>query len=307
MQMKALKCLFLIMFIGLYLPLSAQRAGNSNAHVAPLAMQYFQNQYLANPAMAGIDTGLHVNLAYRKLWSGIPGSPVTKALTADYRAFRRVGFGVQVNHESAGLLSSTRVAGSYAYHLPLNHSGNSALHFGISAVFYAKYLDSKALNGDPNDPSIGEFNRRDNYFESDFGMAWTYNGFTLQGALPDMISLVQNKKEDKLAGRNVFFGAAAYRFEFPESRQINSIEPKVCLRGIQDDKSIVDIGANITGLNNWVNLFGLYHTSGNFTAGVGVHYKATASLQVAYTSQTSGLRNYADGGFQVSARIGLLK
>jgi hypothetical protein len=38
---------------------------NSYSQISLLDAQFFQNRYLANPAMAGLDGGLRVNLGYR--------------------------------------------------------------------------------------------------------------------------------------------------------------------------------------------------------------------------------------------------
>ncbi|WP_235524284.1 PorP/SprF family type IX secretion system membrane protein, partial [Pedobacter sp. Hv1] len=89
----------------------------ASAQLNPLGSQYYNNQYLINPAFAGMGQGLKLNAAYRKLWSGIPGSPLTQNITADY-GFGKVGVGLNVNNESAGLLRQTRAVASYAYHLP---------------------------------------------------------------------------------------------------------------------------------------------------------------------------------------------
>lgn len=283
----------------------AQTAGNPSQLYEPLAAQYFLAPYLANPAMAGIDTGLHVYLAYQRPWSDMPGAPEAKSLTADYKLFHRVGIGMNIFNDKAGLLNNTKVAFSYAYHLPLNADERSMLHFGLSGAFIARRLDTKAINGDMNDPNIGAFNRRDNYFEADFGMAFTHKGFSLQGSLPNLVSLVKDKSSDFGINRNVFFAAAAYRF--PVNDQLTSIEPKVCLRGIKGYENIIDAGANFVFLEDLVNVFGMYHSSRSFSAGAGINYKSVAGFQLVYNSQTAGLANYTNGTFELDLVVHLFK
>ncbi len=50
----------------------------------PSATMFYQNQYLGNAAMAGIDSGLHINAAHRRQWqNSIEGAPVSTFVTAD--------------------------------------------------------------------------------------------------------------------------------------------------------------------------------------------------------------------------------
>jgi type IX secretion system PorP/SprF family membrane protein len=298
-----------IMLLGAFalgsLRANGQSLGNPANLYEPLAAQYFIAQYMANPAMAGIDTGLHVYLAYQRQWSDVPGAPEAKALSADYMLGKRVGLGMNIYNDEAGLLNNTKVAFTYAYHLPLSTEGPSALHFGLSAAFIARRLDTKAVNGDLSDDNIYAFNRRDNYFESDFGMAFTRYGLTLQAALPNLVSAVENKAVDEGVNRPLFFTAAAYRFDLGE--QFSSIEPKVCFRGIKGYDNIVDIGANATFLHSQLNVFGMYHTSKSISMGAGVNYKSVAGLQLSYTSQTGGLSTYTNGTFELDLVVNLFR
>src|SRR5690606_14004655 len=109
--------------------------------------QWFQNQYLANPAMAGIDTGLHLNAAYRRQWTGVEGAPKTAFFTADGLVGKRVGAGLSIFNDQAGLIDRTRIALSYAYHLPLGNRGQR-LHFGLSLALNVQRLDYSHVDGD---------------------------------------------------------------------------------------------------------------------------------------------------------------
>ena len=43
----------------------------------PAYSQYILNNYILNPAVAGIENYTDVKLSYRKQWAGIEGAPVT--------------------------------------------------------------------------------------------------------------------------------------------------------------------------------------------------------------------------------------
>ncbi|NIG57448.1 PorP/SprF family type IX secretion system membrane protein [Chitinophaga sp. Cy-1792] len=281
----------------------AQSLGNSNAVTDPLGIQYFLNPYMANPSFAGLDSGLHVNLAYRKQWTDMPGSPQTRLLTADGNLGHRVGAGLQVYNDVAGLLNNTRVALTYAYHLPLGAHAQQ-LHFGLSAVFYGKHLNTKDINGDMNDPALTSYNRRDNYFEADYGMAYTDEHLTVQASIPNVFSFATDKNGSRTTGTEKFLVGLGYKFM--QGEQITYVEPKAYYRNIYGGESIFDAGVKVGLLQNWADVTGIYHSSGNFTMGAGVSWNKLLNLQFLYTTQTAGLRTYAQGTMEVNLRVNFL-
>lgn len=283
---------------GMFLLVSTQ----SRAQLNPLTSMYFQNQYLGNPAMVGIDTGLTFNLAYRAQWNGSAGAPVTQSATGNYRATDRVGLGINVSNDKIGLQRWTRAVATYAYHLPLSNSGNE-LHFGVSLGFSNERLDGSLVDGDPGDIGISQYNQRSTYVDGDFGIAYTAQKLTLQGALPNLKSVF--RKDDVMnntVDHATFYTAASYRLEVSEGMDGLDIEPKVALRGVKGDKDILDAGANLVFGNKKVNVFGLYHTTQSFTVGMGLQYEAF-NMNASYTSGTAALKGYVDGNFELSLKI----
>ena len=293
----------LLLAAGMNQQAGAQSLSTAQALLEPSGTQYFQNQYLANPAMAGLEKGVHLNGAYRRQWSGIEGAPVTKFFSADAAMGSRVGAGIHVFNDVAGLINRTRVALTYAYHLPLTNP-DQQLHFGLSLAWNVQRIDYKNLNGDMNDPSVGAFNRRDNYFEAEYGMAYTDTKLSLQASIPNVRSLFtgDNKAVD---GGGIFFTAASYRFAVDET--ISSIEPKVCYRGVRGYDNILDAGVNVSFLNDVANVMAMYHTSKSLTAGIGVNILKTVGIQAMYTTQTGGIKTYVDGTYEIGATINLFK
>lgn len=282
---------------------NAQYFGNSSQVSDPFESQYFANRYLANPSMAGIDSGLTLNAAYRQQYSGMPGAPVTEAFTADYNPGKRVGMGLIAYNDNAGLINRTRFALTYAYHLPLNSFGQE-LHFGISAAFAHTSLDTKEVTGDPTDPAIAQFNARKNTFEVDYGMAYTDTHITLQTSLFNVLGYM-----DKLGGNtadvSTFYAAAAYKFEFEGT--VNSVEPEMAFQGVKNYNSILDVGANLLMLHRILNFTAMVGTQGNISLGTGATYKDLLGLQLFYLSQTTKLRNYTNGNFEIALSLFLAR
>ena len=193
------------------------------AQLNPLSTQYFLNQYLANPAMAGVQEGLNMNLSVRQQWSVVPGSPSSQALTADYRMNKKVGLGLNMYNESAGLIKSTRIMGTYSYHLPLDNEEDQ-LHFGVSLGFMNQRVNNEDVNGDPNDPSVGRFNDRETYIDGDFGFSYTNSRMTVQAALPNLKTIV-GSDEVNIIDRSTFYSALSYKWKIGEVGTAGVLEP----------------------------------------------------------------------------------
>ncbi|SDZ97703.1 PorP/SprF family type IX secretion system membrane protein [Pedobacter hartonius] len=270
------------------------------AQLNPLTASYYQNQYIANPAMAGLDTALHINLTYRNQWNSIPGAPTSQALTGDY-GFKKVGLGLNLYNDKSGLQRWTRVVGSYAYHLKLNND-EQHLHFGVSLGFSSERLDNSLINGSTDDVLIDAYNRRGTYIDGDAGAAYTSKRLTLQAALPNLKHLFKDNDPSSLADRATFFAAAAYKLSLSNSQDGMGLEPKVVFRGVKGLDNIVDAGANLTFINNKLNLLAIYHTTKSTTFGVGMQYQ-WININAAYTTETSALRRDANGTFEINLRL----
>ncbi|WEK19642.1 MAG: PorP/SprF family type IX secretion system membrane protein [Candidatus Pedobacter colombiensis] len=278
--------------------------GSVKAQLNPLSAQYFTNQYLINPAFAGAGQGLKLNGAYRKLWSNVPGSPLTQNLTADY-GFNKVGLGLSVNNESAGLQRQTRVVGTYAYHLPLNSEGQQ-LHFGVSLGFMTQRLENADIYGNPNDPSVGQYNDRKTYLDGDFGVAYTSGKLNVQAAIPNLKSVLK-KDVIQLADVATFYTAASYQINISEGAEGMDLEPKVAYRGVKGFDNIWDAGTQLSIANKQVMLLAMYHSTKNTTFGLGMDYKKKYLISGTYTTQTSALSSYTNGSFELNLRLNLSK
>ncbi|WP_379089792.1 type IX secretion system membrane protein PorP/SprF [Pedobacter sp. UC225_65] len=270
------------------------------AQLNPLAAQYFNNPYLGNPAHAGIDEGFDIAMAYRKLWSGVTGTPEVQNLTATY-GYRRTGIGLNVNFDRAGLQRQTRVVGSYAYHLPLG-ANRQVLHFGVSLGAMDQRLSSGDINGDPNDPLAQQYNQRETYVDGDFGVAYTTERLKLEASLPNLNSLLK-RSDIRLADLPTFYAAASYHLVLMDELDGVVLEPKVAYRGVKSFDNILDVGANLSFADRQVLLMGMYHSSKSASFGVGLNYKRKYLLSGAYTTQTSALSSYTNGSFELGLKL----
>lgn len=277
-------------------------SSSSKAQLDPLVSQYFNNQYLINPAFAGYSGKLQLNGAYRKLWNNVPGTPVSQSVTLDH-GFKKVGLGLNFYNDKAGLERKTRLVGSYAYHLQLNGKGQQ-LHFGLSLGLLNQDLDSYAVNGNPNDVLIGQYNNRKTYVDGDFGIAYTSDRLSVQAAVPNLKSFLK-KDMNKMADIATFYMAASYKVNLLDSVGKLQLEPKVAFRGTKGYDNIWDAGAQLSMLSQQVLLVGMYHSTDNATFGLGFDFKKKYLVSGSYTTTTSQLNNYINGSFELNLRVRL--
>ncbi|RBQ02610.1 PorP/SprF family type IX secretion system membrane protein [Pedobacter miscanthi] len=273
------------------------------AQLNPMGSIYYQNQFLANPAMAGLETGLNLNAAFKTQWAGVDGAPKTQYLTGDYGLTNnKVGLGFLFYNEAAGAINRTRATVTYAYHLPLN-SGNSFLDFGLSAGLMNEWIDFGKVKGDLDDDVLNSFNDRRLYLDGDFGVAYRTDKLTLQAALPNLKRFFKRDVLRNVVDRSTYFVAAGYKFS--TDKVISSIEPKLVYRGVQNYDGIFDAGVNLQVLDNKLLFNGIYHSSNSFTAGFGANYKGQVSLLFQYTTNTSKMQNYSNGEFEVGLKYSI--
>lgn len=290
---KKLSVLSLVLLIALTVK------GQRNAVPA----QYYFNPYLSNAAMAGVDSSLNIMLSYNKQYDDMPGAPVVKLLSVDYLLGKRVGLGLNVANQKAGLLNKTRVALSYAYHLPLSASGQQ-LHFGISAAVENNSLPLGEVDGDLNDQTLLKYNERGAYMDGDFGLAYTGNNITLQVAVPTIRNYIVSEVYNSV-DRAVLFSSASYKINL--GKEINSLEPRLGYTSVKGNTDIWDFGVNLKCADNLADIQAIYHSTKSYTVGLGVNIQSHVQLLALYTSETKSLRTYTDGNLSLNLKVALFK
>ncbi|UKJ06769.1 PorP/SprF family type IX secretion system membrane protein [Solitalea lacus] len=296
-NIKYKKCIYLmtmLLSLGITLPVMAQRS------LVPA--QYFFNQYLGNAAMAGADSSLNIMLSYNKQYDDMPGAPVNSLLSADYYLGKRVGLGLNVFNQKAGLLNQTRVALSYAYHLPV--AEGQRLSFGISAAVVNNSLPLSDVDGDQEDPSLLDYNSRGSYVDGDFGLAYTVKGLNVQASLPTIRNYIV-KEVYHTVDRPTLFTSASYKFNF--GKEFNSVEPKLCYTQIKGNSDLWDFGLEARCANNLASIQTIYHSSSNYTVGLGIDAWSRFKIMAFYTSETKDTRRYTDGNLSLNLRVLLHK
>jgi type IX secretion system PorP/SprF family membrane protein len=266
---------------------------------APFGAQFFENQFISNPAWAGISTGLNVNMNYRNQWRVMAGTPVSQAVTGDYRLTARgqenVGVGLLIFNEKAGLIGRTRVTGTYAYHLVLNDV-KQAIHFGLSLGLMSDRLDESSLDAiDPDDQLVSKFNSRRSYIDGDFGLAYTTERLSLQGSLPNLKTMLK-KDSSNTVGNPIAFASCSYKIG--GALDVFTIEPKLSILSSTRTGSTIGVGTNLTTNNRLLSFTGIYMSNGGSMIGLGLTYDKM-SINGYYTSRDKAM----GGDFELNLRI----
>jgi len=277
----------------------------AKAQLNPFQQMYFQNPYQYNPAMAGLDKGLNLNLGYRQQWSNFPGAPKTTLFTADLQAADKVGIGLNVNDDQEGLIRQTRIMGSYAYHLPLNDR-NEKFSFGLSLGVNDARVDYNKVNGDLTDEQIAQYNQLKAYVDGDLGAAYTGERLTISSALPNLKTIFFKESDQRFdADRLLFITMVNYKFDIITSDNSMTLTPLAAYRKVKGYKDIVDAGFNFAMNNNGIYLQGVYHTSQSMAVGMGLDQQVY-SFFFNYDFETGALSNYTNGSFELGLKLHLL-
>lgn len=267
----------------------------------PMGSTYFQNPYLLNPAMAGVEEGWELNGSYKAQWTAINGAPAMEAITAAYGTRnKKVGLGLNFFNDRAGVIARTSFKATYAYHLQLNKE-TSYIDFGLSAGVMDEWVDFNKVVGDISDRSLYNFNQRSVYFDGDFGIAFRNKNLTVQGSLPNLKRFLDRDEQRSVADRFLYMGAVGYKF-LNENSVLNSVEPMVMYRGVENYKDILDAGVNLQFFGKNLLMSGVYHSTNSVTVGAGTTYKNKLTILTQYTTNTSDLQNYSNGEVEISLK-----
>jgi type IX secretion system PorP/SprF family membrane protein len=270
----------------------------ANAQINSLGAQYYLNRYLANPALAGADEGLRLNVGYRTQGGNMPGAPKTGSLSTDYR-INNVGLGLNIYKDEAGLLDATKFVGTYAYHLKLNDNA-SQLHFGLSVGVYDQRVNTASIVGSVNDQTVTQFNNNPTRLDGDFGFAYTSTHLSVEGALSNLRQQMGSQDESTLA-YETFFTALSYTIDLDDA----FLTPKVAYRGIKRNSNILDVGAELLALDKQIGLMALYRSNNSIGLGTSYEYKKQFRFMFLYTSSTSDVQNFTNNMFELGLQLNL--
>lgn len=285
----------------------------------PQYTQYIFNNFLLNPAVAGIENYIDVKTGYRSQWTGLDGAPVTTYVSAHMplgknylygnansfsgkgdnpmsRSYKQNymaaephhGAGIQAVVDKAGPFQRMDISGSYAYHIGISEKVNASA--GISAGIVQVQLDrSKISLENENDNALS--NNPGNRIVPDLAAGiWVYG--------PDFFAGIS---AGQLAGGNLsfsdnagsgsklvphFFITGGYKLFLSED--IAAI-PSFMLKWVEPVPTSVDINGKLAFRDKlWIG--GGYRNDQSFSAMAGFNVSYLFNISYSYDFPSSDIQ-----------------
>lgn len=260
----------------------------------PQFTQYMFNDFVINPAIAGVYDYYQIRTNHRFQWVGMTDPPLTNSI-AFYGPSEKLdmGYGAYIYNDVTGPTSRTGVTGSYAYNIAL--TTEMRLSMGISLSMLQYRVDGTQLNPkDVSDPSI--LNMVSTSYMPDAGLgAYLYAedfyvGLSLAQLLNNKVKIFDNK--DGLNRLKTHFNlTGGYRYEINRDW---ALEPSVMFKGTAPKEISFDITAKVNWQKMvWGAVSYRYHESVAIL--IGYSYEDTFIFGYAYDIGISSLRKYNTG------------
>lgn len=312
--------IFLLVFCGL---------SSLKAQQKPQYTQYIFNNFLINPAIAGIENYVDIKAGYRTQWTGLEGAPVTTYLsiqaplgqaflqgdatgfpqqgenplgrlyTLNYRAAEpHHGVGLTLVSDKAGPITTTNLNVNYAYHIGITESLNLAV--GVSAGLVRINLNTNELVlENPLDPAIT--NGNNSQLKPDIGAGiWAYSsryfvGVSAQQLFPQKLNFSDNSAYNQSRTVPHFFFTAGYKFFASDDV---SLMPSVMVKQIKPVPVTFDANLKVSFRDQfWIG--GSYRKDDAFAGMLGLNIGHFLNVGYSYDFTTSNLRTVSNGTHEI--------
>lgn len=306
--------------------------GSALAQQRPQYTQYTLNNYLANPAITGIEDYGDLKLGTRQQWSGLEGAPesyyvtlhmpINKSGSTSYRGsrtgnvpkeasskqnvYRRVrphhGLGLMAMSTETGPLKRGSLSASYAYHQPLSRTLRVAAGVQPGLIQYS--LDPaqvKLAKNSVDDPAIYDGRVNEIKFDLSLGL-WLYSrnfyaGVSGAQLVPSKRKFVEaNTPEDNDGAlQQHYYMTGGYRMDVSPYL---SVIPSVMVKMAQPSPASVDATVKVMYANR---LWGAvtYRHQESMAAMAGININHLLDLAYSYDASTSPLGQANAGSHEV--------
>jgi type IX secretion system PorP/SprF family membrane protein len=300
------------------------------AQQKPQYTQYIFNNFLLNPAVAGIENYTDVKLGYRSQWTGLEGAPVTayftinaplgsrftqgdattfpaaggenpysRLYTQDYQAAEpHHGIGFMLVTDKAGPIDQTNIAATYAYHLGLAPRLNLAV--GVSAGVNHLYLNTSMITlENPDDQVLRNINNNQWKPDASVGV-WLYSadyyvGVSAQQILPQTQYITTGDQSNLNKTVPHYFATVGYKIYLNDDV---SLLPSALIKFIQPQQTSFDINAKLSFRDRfWFG--GSYRKDDSFGILAGFNLSSFINISYSYDATTSALNTVSNGSHEI--------
>lgn len=261
----------------------------------PHFSQYYLNDYLINPAVAGSRPFFEGKSAHRYQWEGITDAPRTYTLSVNGPTKnQKMGLGGYLFTDNVGPTRRTGFNLSYAYHVRV--SDKLKLGMGISAGVIQFMIDgSKITLRESDDDIITNGVQSVLLPDAGFGLYLYhekyYLGFSAPQLLNSRVTFFKDGRNPEGTLPSHFFLSGGYKFKLAEDFVL---EPSVFV------KYISPVPVQFEGTlrliyQEKVWLSGTYRDKDAITASIGYLINNYFTVAYGFDFTTTNLRNYSNG------------
>ena len=290
--------------------------GLLKAQQLPQITQYMNNNYVINPAVAGMYDYYQVNTTIRNQWAGINDAPRTSVISIYGRHSEHVGLGGTVYNDVTGPTSRIGGAASYTYAFQLTQKVklSLALQGGFTQF---KLIKSELSVEQPGDVIImgGDIVRT--LPDATFGLNLSGDKWYIGAAIPQLLSSELRLMDDdfariydttsqngKLASHIYVLGSYTY-----DINPTISIEPSFFLKSVAGAKTQIDFGVKSEYKEMiWVGMnYEMNNDLSSIAALLGYKINDRFNIGYSYGMPSSATSSYHSGSHEFMLGIKLPK
>ena len=281
-------------------------AGALKAQQLPQITQYMNNNYVINPAVAGMYDYYQVNTTIRDQWAGMNEGPRTSVISIYGRHSEHVGLGGTAYNDVTG--PTSRIGGSasytYAFQLTQKMKLSLALQGGFTQFKIIKDLQTEHKN----DPLLEGGDVIRTLPDATFGLNVSGNKWYIGAAIPQLLSselkLMDNdfariydttSQNGKLASHIYVLGSYTY-----DINSVTSIEPSFFLRSVGGAKTQIDLGVkSVFKEMFWLGMnYKMNNDLSSIAALLGYNINDRFNIGYSYGMPSSATSNYYSGSHE---------
>lgn len=329
-MVKQMKSLMVQKKVITYMLLTFLYTSLVNAQQRPHYTQYILNNYIINPAVAGIENYTDIKISHRHQWVGILDAPVTTYVTvhgsigkedsrtnpttfspegenprgrAYWESYTSAkphhGWGFTMINDRTGALNRFSAYGTYAYHLGIGP--RTSLSGGISVGVTNNALNtSKLLFDNPIDPAVASSGYLNKLRPDVNAGLWLYSadffaGISAQQIMNQGLEFSGNTLTTNAKSYPHLFFTAGYKLYAGEDF---SIIPSAVIRYVDPLPLGVDLNVKAQ-YRDRIWLGAGYRVNDGLSAMVGVNISNVFNIGYAYDYTTSPLQNFTKGTHEI--------
>ena len=286
---------------------------SASAQTNPLLGQYFQNLQAYNPAHAGMNDYLDINMGIRQQWAGFEGSPRTLYLSANgILKFNRStestakpgfkhGLGGYLFSDKQGPYKQSEISLAYAAHVPL--TSDLYLSLGASPAIYNAKVDMsdvwvKDMANDQTYQSMIANGSSNTYLHVNMGISLYSKNFYFSYSMAEAakVSLSGNEEISDQMRHHILGG---YRIDLENNFELM---PNAFIRFDQTKPAFYEGGIRARYQENYW-LGACYRNDHTYVGMLGFTFNDKYRLGYSFEYKTKDISRYSNGTHEIN--IGL--